>query len=50
MHFAAATDKYLVEDTDELNNSVLLAFIAAISLPSPYKRPYRDNLPKEPRN
>ena len=50
VHFVAATDEYLVEDADELNHSVLLAFTAAISLPSPHKRPYRDDLPREPRN
>lgn len=48
--FSAAADKYPIEDQDKSNNSVLSAFTAAISAPSPYKRPYRDDLPPKPKN
>jgi hypothetical protein len=50
VHFAAASEEHPVEDADESNDGVLLAFTAAISTPGPHRRLHRDDLPKEPRN
>jgi hypothetical protein len=50
VHFGVATEEHLVEDPDESNQGVLMAFTAAISAPGPHRRPHRDDLPQEPKN